>query len=1101
MNMPADQGVHLRHLDPVGGEHEFQFRHIGVQRRQADAPLGQRQLGPEGLFPPVTDHVAVVLPAPGAQFLFQVEIEVGGLGKGLSKALVGGLLKQVVQQGAGRGAAREGVDAVRPWRLVHVRRVAVLVVLFRQLIAARIRRGQGFLNLFQRAVAGDPPGLPLPGRKPQLVAERHGLFRGPVDLQVAVRRGHHGDGVAGQRCQRRHQAVVGDAAAEQQTPHGAAFQVVLFAAPLDVGRQAQGAGVAGAGQRHIEQAHVLGQPLVVGLVLDAVVRLQGHIEVVVFVVAQRRLVLVRRAEAADKGQVHQRVFQALGLVDGDHLDPVVVAFQAQDALLAAGALLFHGALHRVFQIADQRLLAVQAGGGLLQQLGQVQQVGQGALAVQALAEPGGHLELHQQAAQHWQHALGAPLVAVAVELLHGLFPAHLVLVERVQLRVGQVEHRAGQGAAHPAVGFRRRAGVQNQQQVEGFRLGEHGILIGQINAAHLAFHQRVAHRLGLNAVAHQDGDVVGVQRGEAVAVAEAGDALFRAVEQVGDVVGAAGRLLFAIGAGAHRFVPVLHPQGDAGLGRTVHQQLFLAPLGFHRLEGDGVVHHEDIAERLLTVGEQMVHRLHHGLGGAEVLVQGVVVAFGGAARFQIGEDVGAPEGVDRLLGVADHKPAGALVSQVRLAAPVQRRENPVLGGVGVLEFVDQRHRELGADHLGEPLAVVAVQGIVQAAEHVVEADGGGLAAHLVHPLMNPGGGVGEQIRARQAGVGAPFHDRVQGLAESEVRSVGLARLGELHAVVGKLRQRLVALVVQSLAVGVTLQGLQHARQAVSAVAVAVEPFVVARGAHPFQKVRQFGGQLLPRPLLRVRLRAGEREPVAHALRQHVRVRFAQAQQRAAGGQQGVRVAQVVALQGIGGADREIGDHGAPVIAGGLLLLVAGVLLQFQAEQAAGIEGVLLEHAVAEAVDGVDGGFVHPLRGGLQTLGAAGALLGFAVIVEQLGEHRVAGFGVRVGEQAGGFGEAVADTLAQFLGGRFGEGHHQDFRRQQRPVEGVVVVPVVAVAQHQAQVEGGQGKGLAGAGAGLDQPGAVQREGDRQRSFSVHAGSPGSCHWACAYSGA
>jgi hypothetical protein len=153
------------------------------------------------------------------------------------------------------------------------------------------------------------------------------------------------------------------------------------------------------------------------------------------------------------------------------------------------------------------------------------------------------------------------------------------------------------------------------------------------------------------------------------------------------------------------------------------------------------------------------------------------------------------------------------------------------------------------------------------------------------------------------------------------------------------------------------------------------------------------------------------------------------------------------------------------------------------------------------VDGVDGGFVHPLRGGLQTLGAAGALLGFAVIVEQLGEHRVAGFGVRVGEQAGGFGEAVADTLAQFLGGRFGEGHHQDFRRQQRPVEGVVVVPVVAVAQHQAQVEGGQGKGLAGAGAGLDQPGAVQREGDRQRSFSVHAGSPGSCHWACAYSGA
>ena len=107
--------------------------------------------------------------------------------------------------------------------------------------------------------------------------------------------------------------------------------------------------MAGAGQGHVEQAHVFGQPLVVRLVFHCLVRFQRHVEMIVFVVAQRRLVLVRRTEAADKGQVHQRIFQALGFMDGDHFDPVVVAFQAQDAFLAAVTTF----LNRVFQITDQ----------------------------------------------------------------------------------------------------------------------------------------------------------------------------------------------------------------------------------------------------------------------------------------------------------------------------------------------------------------------------------------------------------------------------------------------------------------------------------------------------------------------------------------------------------------------------------------------------------------------------------------------------------------------------------------------------------------------------------------------------------------------------
>ena len=295
----------------------------------------------------------------------------------------------------------------------------------------------------------------------------------------------------------------------------------------------------------------------------------------------------------------------------------------------------------------------------------------------------------------------------------------------------------------------------------GLGLGEHAFLIGQIHAAHIARHQRIAHGFGLGAVAHQDGDVVGLQRPERLTLAKAGDALFGAVEQVGNLGGTTGGLLVAILPGADRRVTLLHPQGDAGFFLLVDQQHILAALGLHRLEGDGVVHHEHIAEGTLAIGEQMVDGIHHGAGGAEVPVQGVVLAFGGAARFQVGEHVGAAEGINGLFGIADHEPAGAFFLGIARLFFIERGENTVLGRVGVLEFVDQRHRELIPNHLGQALAVAARECLMQAAEHVVEAHGGGLAAQAVHPLVNPGGHMGKQIRAWQGIAGLTVEIGIQ----------------------------------------------------------------------------------------------------------------------------------------------------------------------------------------------------------------------------------------------------------------------------------------------------------------------------------------------------
>ena len=109
----ADQGVHLGHFHLVGGEHEFQFRHIGVQGIEGDLVVLQRQGSGDGLLPPVADHFHVILPAPGLQFFFHAGFKLGGVGQGLREALIGGLLQYIVQQGARRGAAREGVDGIR----------------------------------------------------------------------------------------------------------------------------------------------------------------------------------------------------------------------------------------------------------------------------------------------------------------------------------------------------------------------------------------------------------------------------------------------------------------------------------------------------------------------------------------------------------------------------------------------------------------------------------------------------------------------------------------------------------------------------------------------------------------------------------------------------------------------------------------------------------------------------------------------------------------------------------------------------------------------------------------------------------------------------
>ena len=128
-----------------------------------------------------------------------------------------------------------------------------------------------------------------------------------------------------------------------------------------------------------------------------------------------------------------------------------------------------------------------------------------------------------------------------------------------------------------------------------------------------------------------------------------------------------------------------------------------------------------------------------------------------------------------------------------------------------------------------------------------------------------------------------------------------------------------------------------------------------------------------------------------------------------------------------------GHHeGAPVVAHHLGVQVALVGFQGLGKEAAAVEGMLPQHAVAPGVDGGNRRLVHPLRGQLQPVGAAGPLrwrVDLAQIMEQV---LASGPGADAGRISAEIGrrlvQAGTNAVTQFLGGRLGEGDDQDLRR-------------------------------------------------------------------------
>jgi hypothetical protein len=365
------------------------------------------------------------------------------------------------------------------------------------------------------------------------------------------------------------------------------------------------------------------------------------------------------ARGAGEGEQDQRIFQALGLVHGHHLDQLGLAFQAHDLLFGGVGLAGGGVGDLLGEVADQRVLAVERGGGLLQQFGQVQQIGQRALAAVAREQARRQVEGMQQVVQHGQHAVALPGAVELAEALAAGFPPALVRVEAIEFRVAAIQAGGSQRGAHGAIGAGLGAGFQPQQQIRSFRRAEHRIAVGEIDAAQAGLPQRGAHDRGLAAAAHQDRHVARRQRHQhAAGGGEAAALLPRRLQQSGQPRGGLLGHALAIGGAAHALAFVQHGQLQGGQGRAVEHQF-----GFAAARADGMERQAALAraerERAGRVPvaerEHAVDRAHQRRGGAVVGVQRPHRRRGGRAGLQVGVDVGAAEGVDGLLRIADQQ--------------------------------------------------------------------------------------------------------------------------------------------------------------------------------------------------------------------------------------------------------------------------------------------------------------------------------------------------------------------------------------------------------------------------------------------------------------
>ncbi|OIQ74680.1 hypothetical protein GALL_436630 [mine drainage metagenome] len=578
----------------------------------------------------------------------------------------------------------------------------------------------------------------------------------------------------------------------------------------------------------------------------------------------------------------------------------------------------------------------------------------------------------------------------------------------------------------------------------------------------------------------------------------------RVVQQGDDALGAVlGETLPHRFAGAH--FGIVHELQRRNRTRPADQRL-PPPLRLNRDEGYGVLRGRGIGhaklERALArpvfgLGKQPVDCRHQRPCGAVIGREHVVPARGGSAGAEIAADVGPAKGVDRLLGVADEedvrhgsqRPGSGTVRR-QVVEPV---EQAVLQGRCVLELVDQGHGILLQDARAQALAACAGQRGIQAFEHVAKSERARSQLEFADASADAGGGILAQGRGD---VGNRVERRFE---PCDVLKGGwnLDRLA-LPAGLGQpvRGQALPGPVVQA--------GIVPIRRSCPGVEL-IEPFLDAGrleqclaewtrcgrqvshqpDAHRLEPLRPTGLELSqrggpPPPQLPPQRAQRRRRPLA---RRDVAHQPAQIAFELVHGRPDLQ-------HGIEFVRRERIHLLPPEIAHRLRSELAFIGEQFLVEQAAAVERMLAQHALAPGVDGEYRCLVHRLRRHRQTPGRRQPCLALDVIVDQALEKRVFRPGLLLAAKAAcRLDQTGPNAVGQFPRRSAGEGHDQDLVGGQRAGKRRACG---AMAEHQPQIQGGYGPRLAGPGAGLDQPAAPQGHVPRIEDFTHRARPPQLC---------
>ena len=789
--------------------------------------------------------------------------------------------------------------------------------------------------------------------------------------------------------------------------------------------------MAGPGERHVEQAQLLAQALRIGqrhigireaevqppprgatglVGVVGVADLAGHLHRQLQHLAATPVHHPRRLR---KGQKDQRVLQPLGLVHRDHLHQLGITFQADDALLRPMRL----GLDLLGQPADQRLLPLQRRRRGLQQLGQVQPIGEAALTgtgvlflamIQALhrvvagpahiptcparmGQPGRRqVQRVQRLQQHGQHPLALPHRTQAQQQALALLPAVLVVAQGAQFGPTQPQGGGGIGRTHEGGVQRVGHRLQPTQQVHGLRAAQHRILVRQVHRRHAAAAELAADGFGLPAVAHQHRAVGGAQAAPTAVVPDKTG--LRVIEQGDDLRRSEPRLAAAQRFGRQRLRQPLQGERRQRLnlpGRIPRHQPLTPAARSHRLERqrmptcarqrqgapilpDGLgelLSRRRAEQRLhprpagLCLLEHPVHRCHQRLGGAEVGAQHMVAPGGGLAGGEVAVDVRTAEAVDRLFRVADQQQQGLPRIGSHVVEPV---EQPVLQRRGVLELVDQRRRVLADDAFAQPRPRRAGQRRIQPGLQVGKTELRRAALEQRQLPVDAGRGVAQQ--------GFPGrHQCGQGVEELLQRVELRGQIGQAAALGQGIGQ---ALGRQPPPAGLEL-GLDLLRVR-RPLQQCITPGIKKRGAQ-LDAVEQLASTLRRQPGPQ---RLGPLGPADLDLRQALLPLtlpllqpVAQHQGLATEGAEGLAAAQQ-ALQlrrqaahlrpdlqhGIERRTPQRVDLTAPVVVHRLALQRQFVGHQLLIETLAAVEGMLQQHALAPGVDGVHRGIVHRLGG-------------------------------------------------------------------------------------------------------------------------------------------